>query len=40
MSAWVKRLPPPDSGTPARSKTAVDRLIVRCEVSLREPMQW
>lgn len=27
VPAWVKRLPPPDSETPARSKMAVDRLI-------------
>lgn len=34
VPAWVKRLPPPDSETPARSKMAVDRLIARRDVHL------
>lgn len=36
VPAWAKRLPPPDSVTPVRSKTAIDRLIARREVRLRE----
>jgi integrase len=36
VPAWAKRLPPPDSATPVRSKTAIDRLIARREVGLRE----
>lgn len=38
--AWVKRMPPPDSEIPARSKMAVDRLIARREVHLREKTLW
>ncbi len=40
MPAWAKRMPPPDSDTPARSKMAVDRLIVRRDVHLREKTLW
>jgi hypothetical protein len=36
VPAWTKRLAVPDSETPARSKMAVDRLIGRREVHLRE----
>lgn len=36
IPAWAKRLAAPDSETPARSKMAVDRLIARREVHLRE----
>ncbi|SBV03693.1 hypothetical protein YW3DRAFT_07097 [Streptomyces sp. MnatMP-M77] len=36
VPAWVKRMTPPDSQTPARSKLAVDRLIARREVHLRD----
>ncbi|MET9339075.1 site-specific integrase [Nonomuraea sp. NPDC003804] len=36
VPAWAKRLTPPDSETPARSKMAIDRLIARREVHLRE----
>ncbi|MEV1167967.1 hypothetical protein [Nonomuraea sp. NPDC049784] len=36
MPAWVKRLAAPDSQTPARSKTAIDRLIARRDVGVRE----
>ncbi|OKI84051.1 hypothetical protein AMK11_22090 [Streptomyces sp. CB02414] len=36
MPAWAKRMTPLDSETPARSKMAVDRLIARREVHLRE----
>ncbi|MEU9455606.1 site-specific integrase [Streptomyces sp. NPDC048277] len=40
VPAWVKRMPPPDSETPARSKMAVDRLIGRRDVHLREKTLW
>ncbi|WP_435616132.1 tyrosine-type recombinase/integrase [Streptomyces coelicoflavus] len=40
VPAWVKRMPPPDSETPARSKMAVDRLIARRDVHLREKTLW
>ncbi|CAG6393610.1 hypothetical protein SCOCK_210050 [Actinacidiphila cocklensis] len=40
VPAWAKRLAAPDSETPARSKTAVDRLIARREVHLREKTLW
>lgn len=36
VPAWAKRLTVPDSETPARSKIAIDRLIARREVHLRE----
>ncbi|MFD8924842.1 hypothetical protein [Streptomyces mirabilis] len=36
----VKRLPPPDSGTPACSKMAIDRLIARRDVHRREKTLW
>jgi hypothetical protein len=36
MPIWAKRLTPPDSKTPARSKMAADRLIARRDVHLRE----
>lgn len=36
VPAWVKRVTPPDSETPTRSKMAVDRLTARREVHLRE----
>lgn len=36
VPAWAKRLTPPDSTTPVRSKTSVDRLIARREVDVRE----
>jgi integrase len=36
----AKRLAAPDSETPARSKTAIDRLIARREVHLRERTLW
>ncbi|SEU36367.1 Phage integrase family protein [Nonomuraea wenchangensis] len=36
VPAWAKRLTPPDSETPARSNMAIDRLIARREVHLRE----
>ena len=36
----MKRMAPPDSETPARSKLAVDRLIARREVPLREKTLW
>lgn len=35
VPGWTKRLAVPDSETPARSKTAVDRLVTRREVHLR-----
>lgn len=40
VPAWTKRLAVPDSETPARSKMAVDRLIARREVHLREKTLW
>jgi integrase len=40
VPAWVKRMPPPDSETLARSKMAVDRLIARRDVHLREKTLW
>ncbi|MBV9023898.1 MAG: site-specific integrase [Streptomycetaceae bacterium] len=40
VPAWTKRLAVPDSQTPARSKTAIDRLIARREVHLREKALW
>jgi integrase len=40
VPAWVKRMTPPDSQTPARSKLAVDRLIAGREVHLREKTLW
>jgi hypothetical protein len=40
LPAWAKRLPPPDSETPARSKMAVARLIDRRDVHLREKTLW
>ncbi|MFE3558548.1 tyrosine-type recombinase/integrase [Streptomyces sp. NPDC059193] len=40
VPAWTKRLAVPDSETPARSKMAIDRLIARREVHLREKMLW
>ncbi|SCF65135.1 Phage integrase family protein [Streptomyces sp. Ncost-T10-10d] len=40
VPAWTKRMPPPDSDTPARSKLAIDRLIARWDVHLREKTLW
>ncbi|GAA4982634.1 hypothetical protein [Actinopolymorpha pittospori] len=40
VPAWVKRMPPPDSQTPARSNMAVDRAIARRDVHLREKTLW
>ncbi|HUR01839.1 MAG TPA: site-specific integrase [Nonomuraea sp.] len=40
VPAWAKRLAVPDSDTPARSKMAIDRLIARREVHLREKSLW
>lgn len=40
VPAWAKRLSVPDSETLARSKMAVDRLIARREVHLREKTLW
>ncbi|MGW5334710.1 tyrosine-type recombinase/integrase [Streptomyces bauhiniae] len=40
VPAWAKRMTPPDSETPARSKMAIDRLIARREVHLREKTLW
>lgn len=39
VPAWAKRLTPPDSETPARSKNAIDRLIARWEAHLREKVR-
>ncbi|MFE7464567.1 hypothetical protein ACFU6R_10730 [Streptomyces sp. NPDC057499] len=40
VPAWAKRLPPPDSDTPVRSKMAIDRLIARRDVHPREKTLW
>lgn len=40
VPTWAKRLTVPDSETPARSKMAVDRLVARREVHLRERTLW
>jgi integrase len=40
VPAWAKRLAVPDAETPARSKMAVDRLIARRDVHLREKKLW
>ncbi len=40
VPAWAKRLAVPDSETPARSKMAIDRLVARREVHLREKTLW
>ncbi len=36
MPGWCKRLASPDSETPVRSRLAIDRLVTRREVALRE----
>lgn len=40
VPAWVKRMPTPDSDTPARSKMAIDRLIARRDVHPPEKALW
>lgn len=40
VPAWTKRLTPPDSDTPAHSKTEIDRLISRRDIHLREKTLW
>lgn len=40
VPAWAKRLTPPDSDTPARSKAEIDRLIGRRDIHLREKTLW
>nr|WP_210167986.1 site-specific integrase [Streptomyces sp. SID4946] len=40
VPVWAKRLSVPDSETPARSKMAIDRLVARREVHLREKTLW
>ncbi|GAA2607204.1 MULTISPECIES: site-specific integrase [Streptomyces] len=40
VPAWAKRLAVPDSETPARSRMAIDRLVARREVHLREKTLW
>ncbi|NEA59644.1 site-specific integrase [Streptomyces sp. SID13666] len=40
VPAWAKRVAVPDSETSARSKMAVDRLVDRREVHLREKTLW
>jgi len=40
VPVWAKRLAVPDSETPARSKVAIDRLIARRDVHLREKTPW
>ncbi|MCI4039991.1 site-specific integrase [Streptomyces sp. TRM75563] len=40
VPAWAKRMAVPDSETPARSKMAIDRLIARRGVHLREKTLW
>ncbi|MFG6201125.1 site-specific integrase [Nonomuraea sp. JJY05] len=36
VPAWARRLAAPDSQTPARSQTAIDRLIARRDVGIRQ----
>ena len=40
VPAWVKRAAAPDSQTPVRSRTAIDRLIARRDVHVREKTLW
>jgi integrase len=40
VPAWVKRCTPPDSTTPVHSRTAIDRLIARRDIGLREKTLW
>ncbi|PBC66320.1 site-specific recombinase XerD [Streptomyces sp. TLI_235] len=40
VPAWAKRRTVPDSNTPARSRIAIDRLIGRREIHLRERTLW
>lgn len=40
VPTWTKRITPPDSDTPARSKAAIDRLIARRDIHLREKTLW
>jgi len=40
VPVWAKRLTPPDSDTPAHSKSEVDRLIGRRDIHLREKTLW
>ncbi|MFE9432299.1 tyrosine-type recombinase/integrase [Streptomyces sp. NPDC006640] len=40
IPAWTKRMSPPDSETPARSKSEIDRLITRRDIGLREKTLW
>lgn len=40
IPAWCKRMPDSGSDTPARSKTAIDRLIARRDVGLREKVTY
>ncbi|WP_032793586.1 MULTISPECIES: site-specific integrase [Streptomyces] len=40
VPVWAKRLPPPDSDTPVRSKLAIDRLVARRDIHLREKTLW
>lgn len=40
VPAWAKRAAAPDSDTPVRSRTAIDRLIARRDVGVREKTLW
>jgi integrase len=40
VPAWTKRLTPPDSDTPAHSKSEIDRLLSRRDIHLREKTLW
>ena len=40
VPAWVKRSTPPDSATPVHSRTAIDRLIARRDIDIREKTLW
>ncbi|MFH5227598.1 tyrosine-type recombinase/integrase [Antrihabitans spumae] len=40
VAVWVKRSTPPDSNTPVHSRTAIDRLIARRDIDLREKTLW
>ncbi|GLP64353.1 hypothetical protein TUSST3_09730 [Streptomyces sp. TUS-ST3] len=40
VPAWAKRITPPDSDTPAHSKSEIDRLLARRDIHLREKTLW
>ncbi|MFI1485806.1 tyrosine-type recombinase/integrase [Streptomyces sp. NPDC020747] len=40
VPVWTKRITPPDSDTPAHSKSEIDRLLARRDIHLREKTLW